>query len=91
LQREAQSRTVAHQISRLLHSLETRDASIVGVPIEQRPVHRASQAGYQKSTSLHAADAVQRLHKKAAGNAGKYRITARKRPGVHRKTTPRGA
>ena len=40
MQREAQSRTVAHQISRLLHSLETRDASIVGVPIEQRPVHR---------------------------------------------------
>ena len=37
---EAQSRTVAHQISCLLHSLETRDASIVGVPIEQRPVHR---------------------------------------------------
>ena len=31
---------MAHQISCLLHSLETRDASIVGVPIEQRPVHR---------------------------------------------------
>ena len=45
----------------------------------------------KESTSLHAADAVQHLHIKAAGNAGKYRTTARKRPGVHQKTTPRGA
>ena len=45
----------------------------------------------KESTSLHAADAVQREHIKAAGNAGKYRTTARKRPGVHQKITQRGA
>ena len=45
----------------------------------------------KESTSLHAADAVQQLHIKAVGNAGKYRITTRKRPGVHQTTTPRGA